>query len=228
VPPVYVETVLIDKQSLPPAQPAEIAPGAGEVEIHYTALSYLAPGRVRFKYQLIGFDRDWVDAGTRRFAYYASLPAGAYSFHVIACNNDGVWNQVGASFAFRLRPHFRETGWFYLLCLVGVVGLIGAVYELRVIGLKAREKELQARVAEAVAKVKVLSGMLPICASCKKVRDDKGYWNQIETYIRAHSDTQISHGLCPDCVRRLYPEYSEEVLPGLDVPASPPDQPPIR
>jgi hypothetical protein len=169
-----------------------------------------------------------VDAGTRRFAYYASLPAGSYSFRVIACNNDGVWNQTGASFAFRLRPHFRETGWFYLLCLGGVAGVIGAVYELRVIGLKAREKKLQARVAEAVANVKVLSGMLPICASCKKVRDDKGYWNQIETYIRQHSDTQISHGLCPDCVRKLYPEYSEEILPTGDASAPPLDRPPQR
>ena len=228
VPPVYIETVLFDKQAVPSAQPAEIAPGAGEVEIHYTALSYLAPGKVRFKYQLIGFDQNWVDAGTRRFAYYASLPAGAYSFRVIACNNDGVWNQTGASFAFRLRPHFRQTGWFYLLCLVGLVGVIGAVYELRVIGLKAREKKLQARVADAVAKVKVLSGMLPICASCKKVRDDQGYWNQIETYIRDHSDTQFSHGLCPDCVRKLYPEFSDEILPPGDASAPPPDQPPQR
>ncbi|HTZ21888.1 MAG TPA: two-component regulator propeller domain-containing protein [Opitutaceae bacterium] len=223
VPPVYVERVLIDKQSVPPDRPAEIAPGAGEVEIHYTALSYLAPGKVRFKYQLVGFDRDWVEAGTRRFAYYASLPAGAYSFHVVASNNDGVWNQVGASFAFRLQPHFRETGWFYLLCLVGVAGLFGAVYELRVLGLKAREKMLQARVTEAVAKVRVLSGMLPICAGCKKVRDDKGYWNQIETYLREHSDTRISHGLCPDCVRKLYPEFSDEILPPGNAPASPSD-----
>jgi ligand-binding sensor domain-containing protein len=228
VPPVYVETVLIDKQAVPPNQPAEIAPGAGEVEIHYAALSYLAPGKVRFKYQLVGFDHDWVDAGTRRFAYYASLPAGHYSFHVIACNNDGLWNQTGASFAFLLRPHFRQTGWFYLLCLVGVAGLIGAVYELRVIGLKAREKELQARVAEAVARVKVLSGLLPICAGCKKVRDDKGYWNQIEIYIRDHSDTQISHGLCPDCVRKLYPEFIDEMMPPGAAPGSPPDQDPKR
>ena len=224
VPPVYVETVLINQQTVSPAQPAEIAPGVGAVEIHYTALSFLVPAKVRFKYQLVGFDQDWVDAGTRRFAYYASLPPGGYTFRVIACNNDGVWNQTGASFDFRLRPHFYQTGWFYLLCLVGTVGLLGAVYELRVIGLKAREKELQSRVAEAVANVKVLSGMLPICASCKKVRDDKGYWNQIETYIREHSDTQISHGLCPDCVRKLYPEFSDEVLRPGDAPAPFPDQ----
>jgi len=54
--------------------------------------------------------------------------------------------------------------------------------------------------------VKTLSGMLPICAACKKVRDDSGYWNQIETYVRDHSDAQFSHGICPDCAKTLYPD----------------------
>jgi hypothetical protein len=224
VPPMHIESVLIDKRGYPPGQAVAVPPGAREVEIHYTALSLVAPEKVRFKYQLEGFDSDWVEAGTRRFAYYANLPAGMYRFHVIACNNDGLWNEVGDAFAFTLTPHFYQRGWFYALCLLTLVGLIGAVYELRVIGLKAREKKLQARVAEAVARVKVLSGLLPICASCKKVRDDKGYWNQIETYIRDHSDTQFSHGLCPDCVRKLYPEFSDEILPPGDASPPRPDQ----
>ena len=64
-------------------------------------------------------------------------------------------------------------------------------------------KELQA----ALLKVKQLSGFLPICASCKKIRDDKGYWQQIEAYIRDHSDAEFSHGICPDCAKKLYPDY---------------------
>jgi len=60
---------------------------------------------------------------------------------------------------------------------------------------------------EALAHVKTLSGLLPICASCKKIRDDQGYWQQVETYISAHSDADFTHGICPDCVKRLYPEY---------------------
>jgi len=59
---------------------------------------------------------------------------------------------------------------------------------------------------EALERVKLLSGLLPICSSCKKIRDDSGYWNQIEEYIRDHSDAQFTHSLCPECVRRLYPE----------------------
>lgn len=59
---------------------------------------------------------------------------------------------------------------------------------------------------KALQEVKILSGFLPICASCKKIRDDKGYWNQIESYIRDHSEAEFSHGICPDCAKKLYPD----------------------
>ena len=59
---------------------------------------------------------------------------------------------------------------------------------------------------DSLAKIKTLSGMLPICASCKKIRDDKGYWNQIETYIGKHSEAEFSHGICPECAKKLYPD----------------------
>lgn len=64
----------------------------------------------------------------------------------------------------------------------------------------------QVALKEALAEVKVLSGFLPICASCKNIRDDKGYWNKIEAYIRDHSEVEFSHGICPECVKKLYPE----------------------
>jgi PAS domain-containing protein len=64
---------------------------------------------------------------------------------------------------------------------------------------------------EALDKVNLLGGLLPICASCKKIRDDKGYWNQIETYIRDHSEAEFSHGICPDCAKKLYPEFYDRV-----------------
>ncbi|MHB0875016.1 MAG: hypothetical protein ACYC5O_03105 [Anaerolineae bacterium] len=75
---------------------------------------------------------------------------------------------------------------------------------------KQAEEERERLVGElqsALAKVKHLSGLLPICASCKKVRDDRGYWEQIEEYIESHSDVECSHGLCPECLRRLHPDY---------------------
>ena len=69
-----------------------------------------------------------------------------------------------------------------------------------------REKLIQ-KLQDALDKIKVLRGIIPICASCKKIRDDKGYWNQIESYIREHSEAEFSHGICPDCVQKLYPEF---------------------
>jgi len=73
------------------------------------------------------------------------------------------------------------------------------------------EKEkLTNELKDALEKVKLLSGMLPICSACKKVRDDKGYWNQIEVYIRDHSEAEFSHGICPECAKRLYPGYYKE------------------
>ena len=75
---------------------------------------------------------------------------------------------------------------------------------------RSTEEKNQALIADlsaSLSEVKTLSGMLPICASCKKIRDDKGYWNQIECYIRDHSDAEFSHGICPECAERLYPEY---------------------
>ena len=228
-PPVHIEKVLINKQVRPAGRYVKIPPGEGEVEIHYTALSYQAPAKVRFKYRLEGFDRDWVEAGGRRFAYYTNLPPGPYKFRVIACNNDGVWNETGDSFSFVLKPYFHQTVWFYVLCVLGVILLIGLIYEFRVNQLKARERTLRQRVAEEVAKVKVLHGLLPICASCKKVRDDKGYWNQLETYLKEHSEMEITHGICPECMKKLYPGFVDEVVleksepddPGGQNPAGP-------
>ncbi|HOE23165.1 MAG TPA: hypothetical protein PLE15_00950, partial [Smithellaceae bacterium] len=75
--------------------------------------------------------------------------------------------------------------------------------------MEEREK-LIAELQQAMSDVKVLSGMLPICASCKKIRDDKGYWNRIEAYIGKHSNAQFSHGICPECARKLYPELYEK------------------
>ena len=74
---------------------------------------------------------------------------------------------------------------------------------------KQREKTLK-ELQDALQNIKVLKGFLPICASCKKIRDDNGYWNQIEAYIQEHSEAEFSHGICPECTKRLYPELSDE------------------
>ena len=115
-PPVHVEHLRVDGRAVDLAGSIVLPPGDGGLELSYTATSLLIPERVRFRYRLEGYDKDWVDAGTRRVAYYTHVPGGQYRFHVIAANNDGVWNEAGAVLPFRLGPHFYETWWFYGLC----------------------------------------------------------------------------------------------------------------
>jgi len=92
--------------------------------------------------------------------------------------------------------------------------IIGALETLEDITAKKRvEDEREALILDlkkALSEIKTLSGLLPICASCKKIRNDQGYWEQIEIYIREHSGAEFSHGFCPECARKLYPEYFKE------------------
>lgn len=92
----------------------------------------------------------------------------------------------------------------------------------RTTALEQETKLLQ----EALANVKVLRGLIPICASCKKIRDDKGYWSQLEWYIQENSDAEFSHGLCPDCVRTLYPEFLDVLSDSVKTPVPGPGETP--
>lgn len=103
-----------------------LPPGSGQIELHYTALSFCEPQRVRFRYQLDKVDPHWVDVGNRRFANYSHLAPGQYRFHVIACNNDGVWNSDGATLALTVLPFFWQTWWFAPLCWFGGASALGA------------------------------------------------------------------------------------------------------
>jgi ligand-binding sensor domain-containing protein len=125
IPPVHIETVKINDQARPVDHLPSIPAGAGEVEIHYAALSYQAAEKVRFKYLLEGFNQEWIDAGARRFAYYANLPAGSYRFRVKACNNDGVWNETGAFYAFLWSRTSTRPGTSICLSVVSSVSRYG-------------------------------------------------------------------------------------------------------
>ncbi|HEU4511353.1 MAG TPA: two-component regulator propeller domain-containing protein [Pyrinomonadaceae bacterium] len=137
-PPVVIEQIRIDEKSFAPSERLELPAGTTRFDLDYTAPSFVAPEKVRFKYKLEGFDNDWIDSGTRRIAYYTNLRPGAYTFRVIASNNDGVWNQTGAAFALYLKPYFYQTYWFYALCLVALVILGWLLFRLRVRRMRAQ------------------------------------------------------------------------------------------
>ena len=141
---VAIEQALINKTSIDPQSNVEIPPGKGDLEFHYTGLSFNAPEKVRFKYQLEGYDDTWVNAAARRVAYYTNVPPGQYSFRVIACNDEGVWNESGAALTFYLRPRFYQTWWFYVLAVLSLVGVMALVYNGRVRKLRKANAAQQA------------------------------------------------------------------------------------
>jgi signal transduction histidine kinase len=131
-PPVHIEKVVADRESYVPRQELRIPPRPRNLEIDYTALSFMAPQKVRFRYKLEGHDADWQEAGTRRQAFYSDLPPGNYRFRVMACNNDGVWNETGAFLDFTIAPAWYQTNWFRLLCVFIGLFILWSLYRLRV------------------------------------------------------------------------------------------------
>jgi len=107
-PPVWIRSVSVDTKLYNDLETLEFPAHAQNIEINYTAPSLLIPQRVRFRYKLEGFDKDWRDAGVRRQAFYSKLPQGPTRFRVTASNNDGVWNEAGARFAFSISPSFTR------------------------------------------------------------------------------------------------------------------------
>ncbi len=202
-PPVRIEQVRADGQSVyrsafdvPTPERLTIPPGRGEVLIEYTGLSFRGPEKMRFRYRLEGVDAGWVEAGASRVAHYNSVAPGHYTFRVLACNNDGVWNETGASLALIIRPHFWQTSLFRLLVvLIVVLGLV-ALYQVRVRRLRAIENlriqiaaDLHDDVGARLTKVAMLT----------------------ETLERAVPETDSRHGL----VRNIA-QATREVLRAMD------------
>jgi signal transduction histidine kinase len=147
-PPLVIEQAVVDRREVDPRGAGELPPGRGDLEFHYAALDLFDPHRVAYRYRLDGFDDDWIDAGTRRVAYYTNVPPGRYRFLVAAARTDGAWQEATAALVFTLRPRFTQTAAFYALCGLAALLAAWAIYLLRVRSLKARQAELQAQVRE--------------------------------------------------------------------------------
>jgi hypothetical protein len=127
-----------------------------------------------------------------------------------------VWFSSVPEFSFFMESHFQG---FFFICMMSLQTLVTISFimlnseRLQVDLLRARE-ELKEKIAETEryrSEIKVLSGLLPICSGCKKIRDEKGNWVQMETYIHARSEAEFSHGICPDCAKKYYPDYWDKV-----------------
>ncbi|QQS49849.1 MAG: hypothetical protein IPM71_09495 [Bacteroidota bacterium] len=142
-PPVHLLELLVDNQSVPLTSQHVFLPGKKRFTFFYTAISLYEPRRVQFKYMLEGFDDNWVEANGSRSISYTNLTHGNYTFRVIACNNDGVWNTDGANYSFSIKPRFVDTFWFYLLVFLGIAGIVYLFYHIRIRQLKRKQEELE-------------------------------------------------------------------------------------
>ncbi|WP_176787025.1 two-component regulator propeller domain-containing protein [Sphingomonas sp. NFR15] len=147
-PPVIVKSLIAGRRTFANEVPLRLPKGTSNLKIAYTATSLSVPSRVQFRYQLEGIDEDWIDAGTRREAFYTGLAPGNYRFRLMAANEDGVWNRQGATLSFEIPPTFVQSWPFRLLCGFGVLVLLWFLYTLR---LRAMSNRIRARAAERTA-----------------------------------------------------------------------------
>jgi diguanylate cyclase (GGDEF)-like protein len=157
-PPVSIEEVRINNNDVHPEALGgilQVPPGMGNLEFVYTGIDFAAPRQMRFWYRLENFDKDWVEAGTRRTAYYTNIPPGRYRFQVVAQNADGVKNAAGASVAFVLEPRFYQRPWPYCAAAVLLFAVVWGVYRLRIRRIESHQQQLQQLVDERTAALQV-------------------------------------------------------------------------
>jgi signal transduction histidine kinase/ligand-binding sensor domain-containing protein len=142
---VHIEEVVADHVSYGPEGSLRLPPRTRDLEIRYAALSFVAPEKVRFRYKLEGRDENWQEPVGRRQAFYSDLRPGNYTFRVMATNNEGVWNEAGATLAFNVAPAWFQTNWFRALCAACALFLVWATYQMR---LRSVTRDLSARFDE--------------------------------------------------------------------------------
>jgi len=182
-------------------------------EFEYVALNYTRSEENQYAYFLEGFDMDWYRAGRLRGGRYSGLPGGRYILRVKGSNNDGVWNHAGTSLEIIVASAWWKTGFFWGSVVVFIALSIISIYMLRVRAIKIRNLDLERGVKErtrdlqqALNEIKTLKGIIPICSYCKNIRADDESWHLMEAYISRHSDAEFSHGICPNCVKKHYPD----------------------
>lgn len=141
-PPVAIRALTVDGRTYSSPHDLKLPAGASNLEIDYAALSFVEPSRVRFRYRLDGVDNDWVDPGERRQVFYTQLGPGSYNFHIMAANDAGVWNRVGAALNFTIAPTFVQSIWFKLIIGLALTGLAWLAYSQR---LRQETARLQGR-----------------------------------------------------------------------------------
>ena len=138
---LFIQDVLVNGNSEMSLDSYNLPPGVVQLEIQYTAPSFISPDRLQFRYQLEGYDNGWIDASTNRSAFYTKVPPGNYTFRVQVRNDHGQWDEQGASTLIHINSYFYQTNWFLILCIVAGLFILYAVVKYRI--RQIREKELE-------------------------------------------------------------------------------------
>ena len=199
-PPVVIERILIDDVKRPDGNGSRLTlrPGHERLEIQYTSLNLAAPERARFRYRLESFEKGWIEAGDRRVVSYTKLPPGDYTFHVTASNEDGVWNESGASLAVVVRPPLWRTWWFITLAVIGTLGLIAGIVHYfstqklqRQLAIMQQQEALEkerARIARDIHD-QVGASLTQVALLGELVESDKNSPTEIEVHAQQISQT---------------------------------------
>jgi len=178
--PVHIDSVLGNGVEMFRSNSLVVPPGPGELAIHFSALSFIAPHNIQIRYLLEGYDQDWVEIKDRHVAYYTNLKPGRYKFHVIAANADGVWNESGDSMDIELRPHYYQTAWFYALCGGLACGALLGIYARR--AQRRRQKERDAQRTRELLEAEVLN------RTAELARANGSLQHEVEGHKRAEAE----------------------------------------
>lgn len=220
VPPnAHIHSVRANGREVTEATQAVVPPGNGDLEFHYGGLSYIAPLKILYRYRLSGHDQNWVDAGTRRGAFYTDLKPGRYQFEVQACNEDGVWSAKTARFGVELRPYYYQTIWFRLLLTAFAVAIPAGAYVWRTHRLKQNQRALQkaSEVLEVTVRERTASLQAEVEQRFRAQAELEGRKSALEKEIEERKRMQLEvekiHGQLVDASRMAgQAEFASSVL----------------
>ncbi len=164
-PSVVIESVSVEREPLAVSQNLTIEAEQKNIEINFTGISLIKSAQIKFKYKLEGHDSEWIDAGTRRTAYYSHLPHGNYRFLVKAANSDGVWSGETANLNFEIKPYFYQTDGFYLMSALGALLVLLLVWKISVHQLESRERRLAGLVIKKTEELEKANEELQLLAN---------------------------------------------------------------
>lgn len=179
---VHLKQMLANRTRID-AKDAVVPPGEGELEFQFTAATFIAPQKTKFRYQLKGYDPTWVEAGERRVAFYTNLKPGDYIFEVMAMNADGYWSETADSVNVRLLPHFYQTLWFRIFCVGIVAAGAGGLVMRRVAQVNAKQRALREARDALEAQVRLRTAEL--------ARANDSLQEQIQLYRQTEAELKV-------------------------------------